>query len=175
MYQILIDTSLDALLIILSQDHKFHDWIFQPKLLKKSEFLPLELQKLLFKHHLKLQNIEAFYITLGPGSFMGSRVALVFARTICQITNAQLFTINSLLFISQGQDGQYFIDAKSNQSYQGIVKKGKLTMQLISFQPNSKIDYLKIKENFSELIQLFQNEKDLLNVKPYYLKAPKVN
>ncbi len=174
MYKILIETSLSDLLIILIKDIKVMDYVHKKDLIKKSEMLPRYFAKLLNKHNLNTKDIQQFYITIGPGSFMGARVSLVFVRTICQITKASLFTTSSLLFISGGKDGKYYVDAKSNQSYEGIVKKQKITINLTNFKPNTIINYQNIIDDIDQYLVLFDEQQNLLHVKPLYLKDPKV-
>lgn len=174
MYKVLIETSLNDLLIILIKNSTTIGYVHKQNLVKKSETLPNDFAKLLSDHHLQTKDIEQFYITLGPGSFMGARVSLVFVRTICQITLAELWTTSSLMFISGGHDGKYYIDAKSNQSYEGIVTDGQINIQLTSYNNHSVVNYQMIIDNVQDYLQLFSKETNLLNIKPLYLKSPKV-
>ncbi len=174
MYKVLIETSLPDLLIVLIKDDNLIDFVHESNLVKKSEQLPVLFTNLLNKYQIKIDQINAFYITLGPGSFMGARVALMFARTICQITNCQLFTTSSLHFISQNHDGTYYVDAKSGQSYQGIVTNNQIKISLQSFHVSTKIDYQQIINNIDQYLPLFSLQKNILQIKPFYLKEPQV-
>lgn len=174
MYSVLIETSLPDLLIVLMHDEKLVDFVHEKSLVKKSEKLPILFEKLINKYNLKTNEISKFYVTLGPGSFMGARVGLMLARTICQITNCQLFTTSSLHFISENKDGKYYIDAKSDQSYCGLVTNKQITITLTHFHQASTIDYNHIIANINRYLQLFSYQVNILQIKPIYLKKPKV-
>ncbi len=48
-----------------------------------------------------LHNIHCIYINLGPGSFTGARIALLYIRTLAQLNHKiQVYTSNTYLLLS---------------------------------------------------------------------------
>ena len=62
---------------------------------KQSEFLILEIEKLLKQNKIWYQDLDLIATTNGPGSFTGTRIGLTAARTIKLATNLPLILINS--------------------------------------------------------------------------------
>lgn len=172
--KVLIDTSNPDLFLSLIDGDKTLSYIHIKDLVKKADELPSAYAALLEKANVKTSDIKSFYITTGPGSFMGSRSALVFARTICQITKASLYTASSFAFVSAMQDGVYFIDAKGNSFYKAFISSGEIQMSLVPEGKPTEINYDQIIENPSKYLYGFSIEKDLLKAEAIYLKQPKV-
>ena len=172
--KVLIDTSNPDLFLSLIDGDKTLSYIHIKDLVKKADELPSQYNQMLSNANVKTSQVKEFYITTGPGSFMGSRSALVFAKTICQITNAKLFTANTFEFISASKDGVYFIDAKGNSFYKAFISSGEIEMSLVNEGVATKINYEDIIENPSKYLSAFSRENNILEAKPVYLKDPKV-
>ncbi len=171
----IIDTSQKDLYVALVEGNKTIAYLHKKDIVKKSDMLPVAFKKFLIQMNLKTKDINEFYVTLGPGSFMGARTALVFARTICQVTGAKLFTTDTLTFISGGTPGEYFLDARSNTSYRGIVSETEpTTLDLVEFQPDSILNYKQLISNPGSFLKNFKLEDNLEEVKPLYVKSPKI-
>lgn len=61
-----------------------------------SEFITLQMQKLLVDYDLKLTDISRLAVNIGPGSFTGIRVGINFARALAMSFQLPIFTCNSL-------------------------------------------------------------------------------
>ena len=85
---ILIETSLDNLYMCIF-DKKFNliTKVNLEKIVKKTDVFFDSLKTLLNYGKLGLLDIENIYVTLGPGSFSGSRIGLTFCRTMAQLKN----------------------------------------------------------------------------------------
>ena len=168
--KLLIDTSLPKMLLVLFQDTKvlFH---FLSDEKKKADILPKIFQKMLTDKNIKTSDINEFYVTIGPGSFMGSRTALTFIRTICQITNAKFFVAKTLDFIGAKSNTKIFVDAKSDQSYM-FDPKTKQT-SIVNYEQDTTINYDDIIQNIQDYLINFK-EKDPNYEKAFYLKNPRI-
>lgn len=62
---------------------------------KQSEFLILEIEKILKENKIWYQDLDLITTTKGPGSFTGTRIGLTAARTIHLSTNIPLILFNS--------------------------------------------------------------------------------
>lgn len=178
--KVFIDTALDDLVIVLFDNHaKKIDYKIIKNLKQKSEFLPIYFNDLLKRNNVNIKEINEYYINLGPGTFTGSRIALVFARTICQVyEKASLYTTSTfnLASININKEKNIFIDARGNSYYKAKVKEGKLlsNITIVTEGENQKIDYDFFINNFANFSFIFKEEKDLLSVQPIYVKKPHI-
>ncbi len=169
--KLLIDTSLKNLFITIVKDGKTIAFINET-IQKKADRLPFAFEEILKEANISTKDIKEFYVTSGPGSFMGARTALTFIRTICQLTNAKLFVGDTLSFISGGTPGTYFIDAKSEKSYQGVVNRTTI-ISLEDFQEDSIVPYEDMIANPEKYLSTFL-ESDPIYAKPSYFKDPQI-
>lgn len=92
----------------------------------QSEILLDEIAEILNKNNLCYQNLNLIATTNGPGSFTGSRIGLVVAKTIKLATNLPLILLNCLEVIAyqnqqettnKAQKILVVIDAKANEFF----------------------------------------------------------
>ncbi len=173
--KMIIDTSNKDLFISLIKNGKTISYKLIENLIKKADALPQCFLEVLGPY--KTKQIKDFYITIGPGSFTGSRTALVFARSICQTTKANLHVTTSIQLIA-GPVGSHkvYLDARSNKSYFGEVVDGKLKnpIQIIDFQETTKQSFDNLIRNPESYFSIFTKISKLLEIKPCYIKQPKI-
>lgn len=118
-----------------------------------------------FNHIDCFDEIKEIYINLGPGSFTGSRIALLYIRTIIQIkTQIKLWTTNTFLLLHPTSSKQY-IYATKNKAY---CFDGK-TITLEEYQgPLMEINYQDLIEHFANYLEFFELN-DVQNVEPLYV------
>lgn len=172
--KILIETTLQDLFLLAIDKGKTVAKIHVNDLVKKADELPNAFDLLLKEANAKISDVESFYITTGPGSFMGCRTALIFVKAICQITKINLYHASTFSLISKNIDGTYFIDAKGNTFYKAIIENGNIRFSMSSEGVQSEISYEDIVENPEEYLKLFSKADDILHVDPIYLKEPRV-
>lgn len=68
---------------------------------RHAQTLVPELDRLLKELSLKADVIDAVAVSIGPGSFTGLRVGLVFAKTLAWLNNAPLIAVDTLQAIAQ--------------------------------------------------------------------------
>lgn len=168
--KLLIDTSLPKMLLILFKGNEII-FSFTSDDKKKADLLPKIFNKMLNNCKITTSDINEFYVTKGPGSFMGSRTALTFVRTICQITKAKLFLANTLEFIGAKSENNIFVDAKNKQSYMFDPISKETT--LVVYETNSKINYEDILKNVNDYLLPFK-EVNPDKAKTFYLKDPRI-
>ena len=174
MVRSIVDTSNNKLIIFFLSENKILFSLVEHNVVKQTEKLPIAFQKGLEDANLKINDINEFYITIGPGSFTGSRVALSFIKPIALITNAKIFTINSLQFIAGPSfTGTVSIDAKSGLCYKQSFLDGKPTskIQLLKEQNFTKWDTNKLESDPFKYLSLFI-ETQIIDVLPIYIKKP---
>ncbi|WKX02423.1 tRNA (adenosine(37)-N6)-threonylcarbamoyltransferase complex dimerization subunit type 1 TsaB [Candidatus Mycoplasma mahonii] len=169
--KLLIDTSLKTLFMSIIDGGETLTFI-KEMVKKKADRLPGAFSELLLKARIKTKDIKEIYVTNGPGSFMGVRTALTFVRTIAQINGTKIFVADTLSFISGGTKGTYYIDARSDKSYKGVLDS-KMSITLISFRDDSVVDYNEIINKPNKYLDVFK-ERNVLEVKPNYIKSPRI-
>ncbi len=141
----------------------------------KVEEIPLFFNDLLIDNKINIHDIKNFYINIGPGSFTGSRISLVYVRTIAQITGAKVWTTNSFKLL-KCDDDFLIINANKNKSFkinkQNINHLSKTILISKSIDEKS-IDYKGLIFNFKDSLKLF-TEEELLSIKPEYGSMPQI-
>ena len=172
--KLLIDTVNEDLYMSLIKGNKTIAFAHLVKHKKKSEILPAVFKKLIMTAEITAKDIKNIYVVNGPGSFMGVRAGMTFAKTMSLVTKANLFGINNLRYISQGNDGTFYVDAKGKKSYIGMIDNGELNVFIGHFKENSFIDYNTITKNPEIVLQHFKKIKDIVNYEANYVKDPQI-
>ena len=122
------DTALDKTYISLSEDYK----IIENPIIENREdkyhsaFLIYEIANILKRNNLKMQDINAIGINVGPGSFTGIRACTTVGRVIAQQINAKLTGVSSLEILSRIKEGKTLVtlDARKNSAYYAVYENG---------------------------------------------------
>lgn len=170
--KLLIETCLSDFFVgLINNENQFIDYIHEKKFQKKSERLAEDVEKLLKNNKLAPKDLTGIYITKGPGSFMGIRAGLMFGATVARITGVPLYTVNTMEFISGGINGEYFLDAKSSESF--MYKHPKGEVKLVEFQNDTPMDYQALIKNPKQYLDLFEATEPGQAL-PEYFKEPRV-
>ncbi|CAT05375.1 molecular chaperone [Mesomycoplasma conjunctivae] len=172
-------TGQDLALAIFDENYFLIDFLVET-VFNKADLLPSYVKKILNKNSLKINQIQDFYLNLGPGMFTGCRVALVFTRTIAQLNKVNIYTTNSFAlssFLNKNED-IYYISTSSKYAFQASAKNGKITSKISEVNnPSlkaSKIDYFLIFNSFYLASLIFKKELNFLKIKPLYIKEPTI-
>lgn len=193
MYSLLLDSSNTSLSVGISKDNEL---VYQTSFScwqRQSELMIPEIEKALKETNISLKDIEEVVCAKGPGSYTGVRIALTIAKILSQMNNAKLVLISSLRIMgSKEQEYIALMNARSSRSYVGVYSKENVLLEdtimtneevkeLISKYPSYEVigetSYLGIEgEKPNELLGLLslkdiiEEEKEILKVKPVYLK-----
>lgn len=168
--KVLLESCLDDLFISLIKDGKTIEYIHIENLQKKSDEIPHAFGRLIRNHQIKAKDISDFYVTKGPGSFMGVRAGLLFFSTMAQMTGANFHTCDTLLFASKG-GRKFFYNAKGFESY--MFNPETYKSEIVPFQEDSEIDYVDIIKHPESYLVLFELTNPS-EVEANYLKEPTV-
>ena len=142
---------------------------------QKVEEIPKFFDSLLINKIININDVKNFYINIGPGSFTGSRIALVYVRTIAQITNANILITNSFKLL-WSKNTKMFIYANKNNSFKINIENIE-DMSKTELVPKSTqeqlIDYKEILNDFNNVASLFVL-KSPLDIKPEYGSMPQI-
>ncbi|GMO14802.1 MAG: hypothetical protein Ta2E_05360 [Mycoplasmoidaceae bacterium] len=133
---------------------------------------------------LKVSDIKNVYVSEGPGSFTGTRIGVLIAKTWANIADINLYTISSLYLQTQN-DGVSILDARGSKFFTGIYKKNKLIgpIKMLSFDDaqklalKEKIPLYKDYEDIDIFSRMFFHindfvKTDINTLKPLYVKEP---
>ncbi len=118
-----IDNSLDSLNLILAEDNRIVSEKRGKSMRAPSEILPGAVTAILTDSGHAIGDITNIFVTLGPGSFTGIRVALSFCKGIRSVLNIPITgipTLDALSFPLAFMDGHYLcplIDAKKGEVF----------------------------------------------------------
>lgn len=180
--KLFLDTSNDDFVVALF-DNKFdrlNSYIIknQPK---KVPLIPQYIKKISIENNIKINDINDFYINLGPGFFTGVRISLVFVRTIALMTNANVHTISSMQILAKQNPSKksFSINAAGGKVYKYFTNDNIFSIENIKIEQleNQEIDFINYEnliENFQDFSSLFTMQKDLMNIEPYYIKNPQI-
>ncbi|MBD5423256.1 MAG: hypothetical protein HDR43_02050 [Mycoplasma sp.] len=122
--------------------------------------------------------IKNIYVNLGPGSFTGSRIALLYIRTMAQVnSNIKLFASNTYKILSKQHKSsklfflkKFYISATKNKSY--CLEPNKISI-VDKKHKEVQIDYKDIFNNFDKYLDIFIQE-NLSQIKPIYASEPQI-
>ena len=128
-----------------------------------------------FENVPNLHKIEDIYINLGPGSFTGARIALLYVRTLAQLNNKiKIYTTNTYSLLSSLNkkffQRKFFIFATKNKSYLLTNKSVKVVNK---HAKESQINYDLLLSNFDKFLNTF-TLSSLENLQPTYASQPQI-
>ncbi len=124
MYSLGIETSHKFLLLVLMDDEKVVDYIQYECLKKQSEYIIPEIDNLLNRNSLTVEDVTNIVVTIGPGSYTGVRIGLTVAKILGSIAKKRVYTLSSLQLYAGLNDCYSFIDARANRVYVGRYCNG---------------------------------------------------
>ena len=192
MITVLLDSSNTNLSVGIAKDNLLLDYISYEAWQRQSEFMIVELNKLLEKHSIKKEDIKEVIVAKGPGSYTGVRIAITIAKTIAVALDAKLYAVSSLRVQKDGNVPSIcVINARSDRSYVGVyqdqnvivndcIMKNDEVMKYIEEHPDYVVcgdaKYLGLEGKESNNAQEMLNLKDSLesinplSLKPVYMK-----
>ncbi|MBO4703880.1 MAG: tRNA (adenosine(37)-N6)-threonylcarbamoyltransferase complex dimerization subunit type 1 TsaB [Bacilli bacterium] len=192
MVTILLDSSNTNLSVGIAKDNNLLDYISYEAWQRQSEYMIVELNKLLEKHNIKKEDITDVIVAKGPGSYTGVRIAITIAKTIAVALDAKLYAVSSLRVQKDGtMPSICLINARSNRSYVGVyqnqevllndcIMKNDEVMKYIEDHPDYSVcgdtKYLNIQgiesNTMKEMLDLKDSLESInpLSLKPVYMK-----
>jgi tRNA threonylcarbamoyl adenosine modification protein YeaZ len=142
---------------------------------KSSASFLSEVKNFLESLRLQFKNLSYIAVGVGPGSFIGTRVGVILAKSLCYGLNIPLISFCSMQLFCSEKEGQFMImtDAKSKGVYalegtknQGSVKH-KTHPKLLSLEEIEKLDFKEIFAISPENLLLEEKFQTLkLNIAP---------
>ena len=125
MLSLFIDTSYKYLSVVINKGDQVIASYCEECFKRQSEELFMVLDNLFKTNNIDKKVLSAVYITVGPGSYTGVRIALTLAKVFCSISKANLYTISTLkLYAGKKENCLVIMDARANRAYVGAYNKG---------------------------------------------------
>ena len=188
MLNLFIDTSYKYLTVVVSNDKNIIASYSSECFKRQSEELFMILDNLFKESNIKKSDLNSVYITLGPGSYTGVRIALTLAKVLCSIKEIKLYTISTLkLYAGKRDNCLVIMDARANRAYVGAYNCGKTVLNdtvlplneintegydvildgSLTGGENKDPDII---NNFIEMMDEFDECTDIDHLTPVYLK-----
>ncbi|MDO8525569.1 MAG: tRNA (adenosine(37)-N6)-threonylcarbamoyltransferase complex dimerization subunit type 1 TsaB [Candidatus Omnitrophota bacterium] len=132
-----IDTSTDYLSLAIMRDEKILARFHRRSRMRHSSLLVPMIDRLLKKARVKLEAIDCFAISIGPGSFTGLRIGAVTVKGFSYALNKPIVTVPTLDVIARNVKGFKGIicpvlDARKNKVYACLYKSDGKNVNKIS-------------------------------------------
>lgn len=120
-----LDTTSHGCSVAISDDHRILAELIIEKKETHSKHLMSLIDSAIHVAGMALDDLDAFAVARGPGSFTGLRIGLSTIKGICFATEKPLVGVSSLEALAQGAAGFGFpvcpiIDARKNEVYQAL-------------------------------------------------------
>ena len=144
MITVLLDSSNTNLSVGIADDNLLLDYVSYEAWQRQSEFMIVELNKLLEKHNVKKEDIKEVIVAKGPGSYTGVRIAITIAKTIAVALDAKLYAVSSLRVQKVCKKPSIcLINARSGRSYMGVFEGEKILMEDCIMKNDEVLKYIK--------------------------------
>ena len=93
---LIIDTALEEAIVALTKDGKIIGELTNKETHSHASFIQVAIEKLLQDQQMKISELDAIAVTLGPGSYTGLRVGLATAKGIAYALQKPLIGLSTL-------------------------------------------------------------------------------
>ena len=193
MITLLLDSSNSLLVVGLAKDNKVIDKTIYKAWQKQSEFMILEIEKILKRNNIDPKSVGEIVVSKGPGSYTGVRIALTIAKIYGYALNIPVFGVSSLqMLMEKNKPSICLMNARSARSYIGVYNDNEILMndQVLTneevkkyieehpdYEVMGEVSYLNLKEKESDILNnmlFLRNENNkvtnILTLKAVYLK-----
>ena len=144
MITVLLDSSNTNLSVGIAKDNVLLDYISYEAWQRQSEYMIVELNKLLEKHNVQKEDIKEVIVAKGPGSYTGVRIAITIAKTIAMALETKLYAVSSLRVQKDGDVPSIcLINARSGRSYIGVYEGNKVLLDDCIMKNDEVMNYIK--------------------------------
>lgn len=142
---LIIDTTSEELFVGLYDNGKYDKVIISDAKFSHSVKLLPTIDQLLEINRLKINDVEAISLSVGPGSFTGIRIGVATAKAFEYALNMKVIAVDSLLitaynYIQKGEKVTSLIDAKHDNAYVGVFSDGKEQLSFVDKKAFEKMD-----------------------------------
>lgn len=150
MYTVLLDSSNVNLSVGLAKNDSLLKEISYEAWQQQSEYMIVELNKLLNEFNVNYQDVDSIMVAVGPGSYTGVRIAITIAKTMALACNAKVYPVSSLWIQKDCQNPSIcLINARSGRSYVGLYEGNKIIKSDSIWKNDEVIKFINENPNYS--------------------------
>ena len=150
MITVLLDSSNTNLSVGIAKDNLLLDCISYEAWQRQSEYMIVELNKLLQKHNVKREDIKEVIVAKGPGSYTGVRIAITIAKTMALALEAKLYAVSSLRVQKDRKKPSIcLINARSGRSYVGVYQDQNVLLEDCIMKNDDVLGFIKEHPDYS--------------------------
>ena len=150
MITVLLDSSNTNLSVGVAKDNLLLDYVSYEAWQRQSEYMIVELNKLLEKHKIDKSEIKEVIVAKGPGSYTGVRIAITIAKTIALALDAKLYAVSSLRVQKDATCPSIcLINAISGRSYVGVYQDQKILVDDCIMKNDDVLKYIEAHPDYS--------------------------
>lgn len=121
MITLCIDTSYKYLTCALIKDDEVLASDSLPCFKKQSEEVFVYLKTVFAKAMISKKDIDSICVSIGPGSYTGTRIGITIAKTIGEMMNLDVYVISTLrLYASNNPKTMVLLNARADRAYVGV-------------------------------------------------------
>ena len=130
MIRLFLDTAYKHLTCILLKDREVLASCSELCFKSQSENVFPALEKVFDEAGIDRKDVDAFYITEGPGSYTGVRIAMSIVKTMAEILPADIYVISTLQLYAAGKaDTMVLMNARADRAYVGIYDCNEIVLE----------------------------------------------
>jgi len=149
MYSLMLDSSYKDLVVGLGKDGKLVSETAYECFQKQSEYMIPEIKNILDKNSINPKEINEVFVTVGPGSYTGVRIALTIAKVYCYSLKINCYSYSSLKVLQKHDTTSIcLINARSNRSYIGVYKNNEVILKDQIMKNEEVKEYIKNHKDF---------------------------
>jgi len=136
MNKLFVDTATQSLILAIEVDGRVKEHVFDLTEHDHSERLMPEIERLFERNNMSIRDIDAFYVSEGPGSYTGVRIGVTIAKTLSYALNVPLKMISTLKVMSASYMNQAeyivpLIDARRGNVFSALYQVKNETLHCI--------------------------------------------
>jgi tRNA threonylcarbamoyl adenosine modification protein YeaZ len=120
---LVLDSSTGTLFLGLLVNGEPKDYLVETLDRQQSEWMVPRLMSFLKKNQLTMQEVNAFVVGDGPGSFTGVRLGLTLVKTFALLKPMPVYPISSLQLFALAPLSVVWLDARSDRMYVGVYER----------------------------------------------------
>lgn len=149
MYTILLDSSNVNLSVGIAKEGKLLKEICYEAWQRQSEYMIIEINKLLEEFSVSPKEINSIVVGIGPGSYTGVRIAITIAKTMALATNAKVYPMSSLWMEEDDNNLSLCLaNARSKRSYVGIYQGTKCIKEDAIWSNDKVLEFINKNPNY---------------------------
>ncbi len=167
MITLILDTANKYVAVGLYDNEKCLEAIQEISNRKQSETTIIYISDILKRHNLELLDVDQMFITKGPGSYTGVRVAMTIAKTLAAVSNIKIKTVSSLQALAGTNDAISILDARSKKIFIGVYSDGNSIVEDTIINVEEVANYIKQYPDFMvvgdcSIVELPEKDVDLV-------------